>query len=231
MYKENREKRLDNAIKHLISLGLIDSKAISKSIAEKMRRRPNGISSALNGDKRYLTQKFTKSFCALYDNIISAEWIWDGVGTMLNNGEQQDYYEPTMVKLPSDIDDSTRPRLPVTAAAGQLSEYIDGIMMYQCERMPIIRRFPNYDFTIIIRGNSMEPKYEGGDEIALKKSTILEWGKDYVLDTEDGVIFKKIYDAGDNIRCVSYNKEEYPDFLIPKASIYGYYKFVGLIRM
>jgi phage repressor protein C with HTH and peptisase S24 domain len=126
----------------------------------------------------------------------------------------------------------TKPRLPVSAAAGSLAEYSQGVLREQCEQMPIIRNFPDYDYTMFIKGNSMEPKYESGDEIAIKKADyIIEWGKDYVLDTQDGVIFKKIYEDGDNIRCVSYNHEEYPDFLVPKSIIYGYYKFVGLVRV
>ena len=126
----------------------------------------------------------------------------------------------------------TRPRLPVSAAAGSLAEYSQGVLREQCEQMPIIRNFPDYDYTMFIKGNSMEPKYESGDEIAIKKADyIIEWGKDYVLDTQDGVIFKKIYEDGENIRCVSYNHEEYPDFLVPKSIIYGYYKFVGLVRV
>lgn len=146
-----------------------------------------------------------------------------------------DVYEVDMAlfvpdSLHEEETERTKPRLPVTAAAGHLSEYVEGVMRHQCEEVPIVRVFPSYDFTMIIRGNSMEPKYEGGDEIALRKATIIEWGKEYVLDTEDGAIFKKIYDEGDSIRCVSYNHEEYPDFLIPKSSIYGYYKQVGLLR-
>ena len=126
----------------------------------------------------------------------------------------------------------TKPRLPVSAAAGSLAEYSQGVLREQCEQMPIIRNFPDYDYTMFIKGNSMEPKYESGDEIAIKKADyIIEWGKDYVLDTQDGVIFKKIYEDGENIRCVSYNHEEYPDFLVPKSIIYGYYKFVGLVRV
>jgi len=126
----------------------------------------------------------------------------------------------------------TKPRLPVSAAAGSLSQYSQGVLLEQCEQMPIIRNFPDYDYTMFIKGNSMEPKYESGDEIAIKKAEyVIEWGKDYVLDTEDGIIFKKIYDEGVNIRCVSYNHEEYPDFLVPKEIIYGFYKFVGLVRV
>ena len=126
----------------------------------------------------------------------------------------------------------TKPRLPVSAAAGSLSEYSHGVMQEQCEQVPIIRNFPDYDYTMYIKGNSMEPKYESGDEIAIKKAEyVIEWGKDYVLDTQDGVIFKKIYEEGENIRCVSYNHDEYPDFLVPKSIIFGYYKFVGLVRV
>ena len=126
----------------------------------------------------------------------------------------------------------TKPRLPVSAAAGSLAEYSQGVLREQCEQMPIICNFPDYDYTMFIKGNSMEPKYESGDEIAIKKAEyVIEWGKDYVLDTQDGVIFKKIYEDGENIRCVSYNHEEYPDFLVPKNIIYGYYKFVGLVRV
>ena len=83
----HRKERLEEAIKHLMSLGLIDGRSTSKSIAEKMDRGKEGVSSALNGDDRYLTWKFTKAFCATYSNIISADWIWDGDGEMLTKTE------------------------------------------------------------------------------------------------------------------------------------------------
>lgn len=86
MMIEKKEKRLNDSIQYLMSLGLIDNRAASKSIAQKMGRRLNGISSALNGDERYLTWKFVKAFCASYSNIISSEWIWTGEGEMLEEG-------------------------------------------------------------------------------------------------------------------------------------------------
>lgn len=145
---------------------------------------------------------------------------------IMQNAKQREVETEDVVKLP------TKPRLPISAAAGSLSQYSQGVLLEQCEQMPIIRNFPDYDYTMFIKGNSMEPKYESGDEIAIKKAEfVVEWGKDYVMDTEDGVIFKKIYDEGANIRCVSYNHEEYPDFLVPKEIIFGFYKFVGLVRV
>ena len=41
----------------------------------------------------------------------------------------------------------------------------------------------------------------------------------------------RIYDNGDSVRCVSYNKEEYPDFEVPKKFIYGYYRCVGVLKI
>ena len=79
----------------------------------------------------------------------------------------------------------------------------------------------------------MTPKYQRGDELAFRKSSIIEWGNDYLLDTAEGPKFKKVYnnEKAGSVRCVSYNKKDYPDFDIPKDKIYGYYKCVGVIRV
>lgn len=125
----------------------------------------------------------------------------------------------------------TRPRIPTSVAAGSLMGFADAIQAHDCEMQPVIRNFPTYDYTIIIKGDSMEPKFEGGDEIAIKKVTsFVEWGKTYVLDTRDGAVIKRIFDNGDSFRCVSFNKE-YPDFNVPKDDVFGVYKVVGLIRI
>ena len=77
----------------------------------------------------------------------------------------------------------------------------------------------------------MSPKYERGDELFFKKSTIVEWGNDYLIDTSEGAKFKKILPDGEGIRCVSYNKEEFPEFIMPKNMIFGYYRLVGVLRI
>ena len=110
---------------------------------------------------------------------------------------------------------------------------MDGITEDQCERIPRIEIFPEYDFTIIIKGDSMEPKYEGGDEVACKRidnTSFIQWGKPHVLDTAQGILIKRTYEDGDKVRCVSYNPE-YPDFSIDKNEIYSMSLVVGLIRL
>lgn len=127
----------------------------------------------------------------------------------------------------------TKPRIPYTAAAGSLTSAVEGITADQCEQIPRINIFPEYDFTIIIKGDSMEPKYEGGDEVACKRidsTSFIQWGKVHVLDTAQGILIKRTYENGEKIRCVSYNPE-YPDFSIDKSEIYSMSLVVGLVRL
>lgn len=100
MEQDLRKKRLEEAINYLMSIKMVDNRWPSKSIAEKMERGVNGISSAKNGDVRYLTAKFVNAFCAAYGNIISADWIWNGVGTMLT--EQTDIKGSSLYEIISD---------------------------------------------------------------------------------------------------------------------------------
>ncbi|MDR1717986.1 MAG: helix-turn-helix transcriptional regulator, partial [Prevotella sp.] len=58
----------------------------------------------------------------------------------------------------------------------------------------------------------------------------IQWGKVHVLDTTQGLVIKRIYDAGDSIRCNSFNPD-YPDFEIPKNEIYFISLVVGLLRL
>lgn len=83
MEKKNREKRLNEAIKYLIAFGMIDGKSPTKSISTTMNRNSTNISSAIRGDTRYLNRKFVRDFCATYKNVISEDYIWDGIGELL----------------------------------------------------------------------------------------------------------------------------------------------------
>lgn len=149
---------------------------------------------------------------------INIEWLITGEGEMLDTGDNTK---------------DTRPRVPYTAAAGTLTQSVDGISESQCERTPRVRNFPTYDFTIVIRGDSMAPEYQSGDEVACRKidsTSFTQWGKTHVLDTSQGIVMKRIYDDGDKIRCVSYNKD-YPDFSIAKNEIYSTNLVVGVLRL
>lgn len=193
-----------------------------------------------------ITSSVINTLMKVYPDL-SIDWLITGKGEMLNDSlvstgnnteEINQFLEGRLKKNKSaqiiiPLEKETRPRIPYTAAAGSLTNAMEGVTASQCERMPRITIFPDYDFTIIIKGDSMEPKYEGGDEVACKRidnTSFIQWGKPHVLDTAQGIIIKRIYENGDKIRCVSYNPE-YPDFSIDKSEIYSMSLVVGLVRL
>ena len=146
-----------------------------------------------------------KNIMAKYPQL-SIEWLMTGEGKMIKSADVQSEEN----EASTEIKVITKPRIPYTAAAGSLTEAVEGVTAEQCEQIPRINIFPEYDFTIIIKGNSMEPKYEGGDEVACKRidsNSFIQWGKVHVLDTAQGILIKRTYEDGDKIRCVSYNPE------------------------
>lgn len=148
----------------------------------------------------------------------------------LLTGKEKQIKQPSNNAL--DEKQPTRPRLPLNVAAGR-NDILDGTMLAQCEQVPVVSIFPNYTFTMRVTGESMVPQINPGDEVACLKidePTFLQWGRPHVLFTSQGVIVKKIFDAGDGIRCVSINPD-YPEFVIPKNEIYSYNLVVGLIRL
>ena len=102
-----------------------------------------------------------------------------------------------------------------------------------CEQLPIIPFFPKYDFTIIVRGESMEPEYKSGDELAcliIGESSFIQWGRTYVLDTAQGIVVKRVFDGSGDLLCKS-NNPDYPDFKIPKEEVFHMALVVGSIRI
>lgn len=156
--------------------------------------------------------------CSAFPNI-NANYILTGSGPMFQE-ERQDVL-------------NTLPRIPYDAAAGSLTDMVEGVTEYGCERIPVISAFPKYDFTIRVTGRSMEPYYFSGDEVAclrINESQFIQWGRVHVLDTTQGVVIKRIYENGDSIRCASFNPE-YPDFNVPKEDIRSYNLVVGALRL
>lgn len=198
-------------------VAFIKHKGLSQSRFEKSVGLSNGFVN--NISKGIGADKLQRILCVYPD--LNSDWLLNGVGDMVISKEQ--FLDKN----------NTRPRIPYDAAAGTLTETVDGVTEYQCEQVPIISVFPKYDFTIRIFGRSMEPEYFAGDEVAclrVNEKRFLQWGRVHVLDTTQGVVIKRIYDNGDCIVCKSFNPE-FPDFSIPKEDIRSYNLVVGSIRL
>lgn len=187
-----------------------DIEAITKNMIVKLR----------NGDVEEVSTKILVPFCLAFPNV-NANYILTGRGDMFLDENRED------------VSVKTLPRIPYNAAAGSLTDAVEGVTECQCERLPVVAAFPKYDFTMRVSGRSMEPYYYAGDEVAclrINEARFLQWGRVHVLDTTQGIVIKKIYENGDCIRCASFNPE-YPDFNVPKADIRSYNLVVGALRL
>lgn len=168
---------------------------------------------------------------------INPEWLLTGHGDMLKQKE------PSRVYLHDNIEDTTYsndniiPLVPIGAMAG------NGLGEMQIAKRDIIDGYviPEFtqrgvEFIIRVSGSSMYPKYSSGDLLGCKTVTDLsffQWGKIYVLDTDQGPMVKRLFPAAnseDFLECRSDNKE-YPPFPISKSSIYKVAIVIGVLRM
>ncbi len=212
---------------------LIETEGLSqRAFAEKIGYSYSNLNKIMTGVRSVPNSLPSKIVEAFPD--VRIDWILYGEGEMFQCDQHLANVEALqrhMSQLP------TRPRLPKFMSEGYVDQYYNGKKRVLCQEKPVVAQFADYDFSLIMKNNRMSPKYERGDEIFLKKARFPEWGNDFLLDTDDGPKFKRIYPGGkdkegdDCIRCVSYNKDEYPDFTIKEKYIHGYYRCVGVLRI
>lgn len=141
---------------------------------------------------------------------ISPGWLILGEGSMLKDEGR--------ATRPSA---HTLPLIPMEAFAGP------GLPAYEDERIEdyyTVSEFKESDFLIRVKGDSMTPKYNGGDLVACKKVSetyFLQWGRVYVIYTQSqGIMIKRVQPCEDDdwITCVSDNPR-YAPFNVPKSDI------------
>jgi len=195
--------------------------------AKSLDENPNTTSNWTSG-KRSIGYEVIGKIIIKLPNI-NPTWLLTGEGAMLKNESKTH-----LVNLKPDTEIETRPRIPLNAAAGSVSIALNGVGSADCEEMPLILAFSNYNYTILVKGDSMEPEFHSGDELACLqlngKASFIQWGRYHVLDTAQGVVVKRIYDSGDYILCKSENSELYSDFKIHKEEIYNLGLVVGMLR-
>lgn len=172
-----------------------------------------------------ITVKSLDKISSIYPEL-NINWLKTGEGDMIISKKEQQ-------AAPIKTGVETRPRIPLNAAAGSLAVAMDGVSSNDCELMPVVAAFQKYSYTILVKGDSMNPQFQSGDELAclqLRAGTFIQWGNYHVLDTEQGIIVKRIYEDGDYIVCKSDNQELYKDFKILKTEIYNIGKVIGMLR-
>lgn len=154
---------------------------------------------------------------------INIDWLITGKGDMLKSSKG---IKPTK-------DGTGIPLIPVEAMAGCFTGS-QTILLQECDHY-VVPAFKNADFLIYVRGDSMQPRYFSGDMVACKMLSptdlFFQWGKVYVLDTDQGALIKKVEQGTDDetITLVSEN-ENYKPFQIPRRAVYHIAIVMGLIH-
>ena len=179
-----------------------------KEFAELVGVAPNNLSRAMNGNEAYLT-----------DNLVSK------VEAIVK------YYDDKPTN--EEIDQEMVLVIPTGARAGTLADFSTSVAQYDCERM--VTPIKGADFAIQVTGDSMSPEYPSGSVVLIKKineNAFIEWGKTYVLDTENGAVIKNIRrtDSPQVIECVSLNPA-YQPFTMDTKYINGWYRVLMVLAL
>ena len=140
---------------------------------------------------------------------LSADWLLTGQGTMLKDGENS---RQTGKRIPL---------VPMDAIAGPGATAYD---KSEIEDFYMIREFKNTDFLLRVKGDSMAPKYNGGDIVACRRvidTLFFQWGRIYVIRTNSqGTMIKRVQSCEEDgfITLVSEN-EKYAPFNVPVSDI------------
>lgn len=101
------------------------------------------------------------------------------------------------------------------------------------ETQPIVHQFSTHDRFYRVINSSMSPKLLASDVVALQRVDIDDSipGCVYMIDHRTkGSFLRKVTDQGDSLLLTSYNKEDYPDFIVYKKDVLNLARVVGLIR-
>lgn len=214
-----KKERLNSLIKHF-------SGGKPSLFAKFIGVAPSTVSSWIARDTLDYDLLFAKC-----ENI-SARWLITGEGEMLKSETNECLSYPVATQAESSQE--SIPLIPLGAMAGFAVGDGSSVMEYECEHY-IIPAFRSADFLIRISGDSMTPKYQSGDIVACKKISLtdifFQWGKVYVLDTDQGPIMKMIKKSKESsyLTCVSEN-HNYEPFEISITSIYSIALVVGIVR-
>lgn len=200
-------------------------------IAGKLEVLPQYLNGILKGD-RAASEKMVSKFCVAYG--INQNSLFNRFkGYDIETEEKQVVSQPQFNHISDRI-----PLIPIEAVAGFALKGDASVMDYEITEHYLVPEFSvrGVKYLIRVSGSSMYPKYSNGDILACRPITDLsffQWGKVYVLDTDQGALVKRLFEGRDDscIECRSDNKEHYPPFQINRTSIRTVSIVVGVIRL
>ena len=206
-----------------------ESGGIIKDFASKLNVPPQTIQRLFKIDKRtgrypVITSEMKNKIAKAYG--LQGDWC-ESMSEKIEESREWRSEKESSDAIP--VKSMQRPRKLNYTMSGRLSEELAETKEYA----PVNPLIPDCDCTIIIRGDSMEPTYRSGDEIALRdvtKTGFIQWGAPHLMDTTQGIVLKRLYEDPKGIKCVSDNKM-YEPFVVPKSEVCRIYRVVGFARI
>lgn len=162
-----------------------------------------------------------------YPNLNRA-WLMTGEGEMLAHNNQNAQTTGVASHDGSDLEFHLVPLVPIEALAGSLVGFSESADLARCKRITCPQEA---DLAIQVSGDSMSPEIESGTLLYLRRineRTFIPYGHTLVLDTENGVVVKKLFPSEKEgyVTAESVNPK-YPQLEIEMTSIYGIYRVIG----
>lgn len=162
----DRLDTLRGIYRELINAGVVSSQ---REFARLLDVNEKGLSGAMNGNERNLTDSLVAKAIRLRDSTIQPEEA------------------PTA---------DTVPIVPYAVRGGALQGFSEGVEEWECERITSPIRGAELAFEVT--GDSMAPGFPAGARVLLKRvKSVIAWGEVHVIDTVDGPVLKRI-DQGEN---------------------------------
>lgn len=207
------------------------------NISKREFYQKTGISRGTLESNTGITEETVAKLIATYPKI-NITWLFSGNGIMYSDSNEKNYNvveeQQEFYGKKSDIPGTGIPLIEADAFAGSFSGDIQ-ILESQCERY-VVPLFNGADFLIPVKGNSMYPKYNSGDIVAckrLKSWSFFQWGKCYVIYTDQGTLIKRIMEGKDDehVLIVSENESKYKPFQLHRSEIKDVAIVMGVIRL
>ena len=194
----DKKETLNSIYRQLCATGIVTTK---KEFAQLLGVNDKGLSSAMNGSERHLT-----------DSLVAK------AVRLLN---EQNATEPATA--------DTVPIVPYAVRGGALQGFSEGVEEWECERITSPIRGAELAFEVT--GDSMAPGFPAGTRVLLKKvRSVIAWGEAHVIDTVDGPVLKRIDPGGaDGVFVLRSDNPAYQPIIVQREDIRGIWRV--LLRM
>ena len=204
------EKRTDY-LKRVYNLAVLRGLCVTKKeFAALLGVNDKGLSSAMNGDPKNLT-----------DSLVKKVQLFASANGLDRMGEIEPSPDESVLVI------------PYGARGGTIGDFVDGVREYDCER--ILSPVKGADYAMEVTGDSMSPDFPSGSRILIKKideTAFIAWNEVYVLDTPNGAVIKRVRRTEDPavIECVSINPA-YQPYRVDRDFIRGWYRVLLVMSL